>query len=426
MNRDAFSVTELEPGTFNCMKICDFNFRPQLCSQSGAGALTALYWVLGLCVLLFAVGSLLFALFGKVVPPDYIGVRRNSVSIPGLGPKGYQNKGLEAGLHLTVPGIPGLFPPLSSISLLPRGFQFVHFNPDHITGGLSLPALSVPTKDGAIIKTDLTLVVRYFEEPEKIAAGGADEEVETKGEKIGKLQVPLPLQRKHSHGGPADLLNTFLGTQEQQLQTFKQIAEGKLRDFLGDLATTDFYNPELRERAALRARDAINETVNPYGMDVWAVLIHRYRYDENIDEQIFNKNIQEVTARLNAQATKLAEQQAITKDLLGTWQAKIEYLNSVVEEQIRAILAAGEAERATNEAKGNLALATAEAQVTEAKNKALSAANSRVFVAQEMAPLLGSLAGGVISGVDPYDVEGWMEKLLGTKGKEKKEAVNVE
>ena len=59
-------------------------------------------------------------------------------------------------------------------------------------------------------------------------------------------------------------------------------------------------------------------------------------------------------------------------------------------------------------------VASARAEVDSERAKVLSQiAGSDVYVARELAPLLETLKGGVVSDLDPFDIEAWSRKLLG-------------
>jgi hypothetical protein len=45
----------------------------------------------------------------------------------------------------------------------------------------------------------------------------------------------------------------------------------------------------------------------------------------------------------------------------------------------------------------------------------LGKAGSDVYVALQLAQLLGSLKGGVVSNVDPFDFDAWVKKLIGVR-----------
>ena len=63
-------------------------------------------------------------------------------------------------------------------------------------------------------------------------------------------------------------------------------------------------------------------------------------------------------------------------------------------------------------AEADLLVAQASAEVERRKALLLSeSAGADIFVAKELAPLLASLKGGVVSEMDPYDLEEWMKRL---------------
>lgn len=77
--------------------------------------------LIGLIILALAALVTPYFLFGKVVPPDQIGVRRNLFSVPGLLEGGFSSIGLPPGLHWQIPMV-------SEVGLIPRGVQYVTFS----------------------------------------------------------------------------------------------------------------------------------------------------------------------------------------------------------------------------------------------------------------------------------------------------------
>lgn len=233
-------------------------------------------------ILIVLVSVLAFFVLGKVVPPNMIGIRRNYISIPGMLKDGYEENGLKPGLHWKAPFI-------SNIVLIPRDFQFIQMGKDK-AGDLLLSPLEIPTTDGSFVKTDISLIVRFFDKPgSTIRTGTTDSQTQDKGEN-DKDSVPLVQDITRVHGGPKNLVNTYGSEKTKQLKTFTINAESKLKRFLSNLSTSGFYNPVSREKAALKATENINSEVNQYGIELWATLMRRYLYSQkNIDDQIFAK-----------------------------------------------------------------------------------------------------------------------------------------
>lgn len=351
---------------------------------------------IGLCIVL------LYTVLGTVVPPDAIGVRINYFSF-GFLQQGYSKDGLAPGLHLKFPGV-------SDIVLLPRGFRFVHFGSEFLKGDLDLDPLQVQSSNGPRVNTGLTLVVRLFGESEEkglkeIALAPAPEEG----------PVPLATLEGVAHGGPEDLITFFGFDLTSQLRKLARIAQNELSKSLNEMVSSDFYNPLRREEASRKAYQAINRIVNPYGVEVWGALIRRYTYEkEEIDNQIFAKNLQTQTAKLRIAQTALAEVTAQIEKTKEFWAQKIQEKN--VEAQNYLIRKQSEARfvEETKVSEAEREYKTKLAEITSRKNRLLSELpGADVYIARQMVPLLKTITGGVVNNVDPYDVDAWVKKLVG-------------
>ena len=51
------------------------------------------------------------------------------------------------------------------------------------------------------------------------------------------------------------------------------------------------------------------------------------------------------------------------------------------------------------------------------RSDVLSKVGSDTYVALQLAQLLGTLKGGVVSNLDPYDLDAWVKKLAGSESK---------
>ena len=392
--------------------------------KSERGSIQAL--LLTVVALLAALYAVVFFVFGTVVPPNYIGIRQNYFSF-GFGEKGFQDKGLAPGLHLKIPFI-------TTIHLIPRDFQFVHFLTDELDKqpqekrrALSsdfIPEwlwqeikvedpLDIPTADGSKVRTDVTLILRYF------PAVGGQQRKEDKATPTIKTEtteeIPLPHFIEEAHGGPGDLVNTYTIDREQQLSRIAQLAENEIKKSLSFLSTLNYYDPVSREGRVLSAQDRISDAVNPAGVEIWGTLIRRYLYqDQAIDDQIYEKNLQEQQEALNKTLRDLAEQKALTDKVLAEWEAKISVLTVQGQTEAKVIRSQGDLQQGQKMAEGDLKVAEAKARVDSERAHVLSAVSGAdVYVAREMLPFLSSLSGGVVSGFDPFDISKWLNRLVG-------------
>ncbi|MCC6933152.1 MAG: hypothetical protein IT292_07855 [Deltaproteobacteria bacterium] len=385
--------------------------------------------LLSIIILLIVLWGGAYFVFGTVVPPNYIGIRQNYFGTFMWGEKGFLEKGLEPGLHIKVPFI-------TTIHLIPRDFQFIHFLTDELDNMQKvnrraltsdfLPQwmwneikveepLDIPTADGSKVRTEVTLILRYFDASFKNAANEVAENPTMKTETTEAIPMPHFVER--THGGPGDLVNTYTIDRKLQLSRIAQIAENEVKKSLSFLSTLNYYDPVARETRVLRAQDNISNAVNTAGVEIWGTLIRRYLYqDQAIDDQIYEKNLQEQQEALNRSFRDLSEQKAITEQQLAEWDAKINVLNVTGETQAKVIRSQGNLHQAQKAAEGDLKIAEAKARVDSERAHVLSAVSGAdVYVAREMLPFIGSLSGGIVGGFDPFDINKWLNRLVSSK-----------
>lgn len=336
-------------------------------SQAGL----ALQGVLLFLVVVGVVGGVGLYLFGQVVPPGKMGVRQIYFG-PG---QGYSNQGLKPGLHWTIPFH-------SQIHLIPETIQQLEFNREEGS------ALDIQTRDGAVVDVDVSVLTRFFETAE--------------GE----------------HGGPGDLIRKLGLARDKWEEQVRSASRNFLKSSLSQLNSSDFYEPALRNKFTQEARDHIAKALAPFGIGVDEVFLRRYTYKSTrIDDAIFQKNLQDQEERLNEAKSTLAGARAKVESVSAEWDAKIETLR--VQGTNNATVIRSEADLYENQkrAQADLEVAKAQAEVDRLRAQALSmTSGADIFVARQMTPLLLSLKGGVVSNIDPYDVEGWA-KRLGVGGK---------
>lgn len=359
-----------------------------------------------LALVLFLLGLILlvpYVLLGKVVTPDKIGVRRNFFSVPPILEGGFAEKGLPPGLHWQIPFV-------SQVELIPRGLQYVSFSEGELEGERTFPELLVPTTDGSKVKTDVTLILRFFQQPGVSEISGSEE---VRGD--GTDEAPKSIRKTIQHGGPRELIERYTTNTPSIMEKFAQRSENELRKALSPLSTSDYYNPKKREAAALLAHDKIAESVGKDGIELLGTLVRRYTYaEQKIDDQIFAKNLQDQIERLNAAASKLAAAKAETERQRALNDAKIASLQVEGDSKVKVVESEGNLYEAQKVAEGDLLVASAKAEVDGKRAEVLSEiAGADIYVARELAPLLQTLRGGVVSDVDPFDVEAWIKRLLG-------------
>lgn len=339
-------------------------------SQRGAA-------VKGLLTFLFLISLIVVGVaycFGYVVPPGSMGVRQIR-----LGPtQGFSDVALPPGYHWSIPFY-------STIHLIPQTVQLLSMHRDAVGGEdiHSRGSLEIQATDGSSVFVDVSLLYHFYTEPE-----------------AGK------------HGGPRDLI-TKLGTQPQRwVNQIEADSSNRLKAKLGELSTSEFYDPVLREQKITEALEEIKSRVNMYGIALNGVLVRRYTYTDDIDSAIFQKNLQEQEERLNQAKSKFAEAHAEVEKVTATGDTKIKNLRVEGENKVRVFRSEGDLYETQKRAEADLLVAKARAEVDRLRAGALATSvGANIYVGRELAPLLTSLQGGIVTGVDPYNIDSWMERF---------------
>lgn len=333
-------------------------------------------------------------MFGTLVPPGSFGVRQIKFG-PG---QGFAATGLQPGLHWAAPFY-------STVHIVPQTVQVIHFHalqadsPGQTQSyknrrgeeelGTVFPALEIQSADRATVDVDISILYSFL--PERGITDGV------------------------KHGGPADLFK--LGIQQESWRNeVRRRAEDQLKRKLGLLQTAKFYDPDSREPLIEEAQADINQALAPSGIVVRALLLRRFSYREDrIDNAFFQKNLQEQEERKNIAQSKFVEVEGLVKKVEAEKNAEIETLRVQGESKAKVIRSEGDLYETQQRAQADLLVAKAQAQSDKLRATALSqSAGSQAFVARELAPLVSSLKGGVVSGVDPYDLNVWAKKLGGS------------
>lgn len=298
-----------------------------------------------------------------------------------FGPaQGYSKEGLDPGYHWSIPFY-------SRIYLVPRTVQVLHMHREGKEGDSDFGPLEIQTADRSTVDVDISVLIKFLDKP---------------GEQEGQ-----------AHGGPANLLNNIGADWDAWARYIHRTADDQLKRTLGVLSTADFYDPMLREREVQAAQLAMNKMVAPYGIGVEVILLRRYSYRaDRIDNAIFQKNLQDQEERLNVAASKFAQAQADLAQVEAEGDARILTLKVEGDNKVRVVRSEGDLYEKQKIAEADLLVAKAKAEVDKLRASALArSVGADVYVAREMSPLLGSLKGGVVSNVDPYDLESWMKRL---------------
>lgn len=321
--------------------------------------------------------------FGTVVTAGSLGIRQVM-----YGPaQGFSARALAPGYHWSLPSY-------SKVHVFPAALRILNLHSESLKKDAKpsatrtfLAPIEIQTKDGATVDTDFTILNRLY--PSVGKDGGID------------------------HGGPVELINNVGLTPQAWDQRIRSVVDDELKRSLGKLSAANFYDPVERRPLEEVAFKASKERLAPFGIKVEAVLLRRFTYrSKRIDEAIFEKNLQEVDERLNAAASLLAEERANLEDVAAELDARIETLRVDGTNRAKILRSEGDLTEAELIAQGDLAVAEARANVDRLRAEVLAQnAASSTYVARELAPLLESLRGGIVTGIDPYDLEQWMKRF---------------
>jgi len=306
--------------------------------------------------------------FGTIVPVGAVGVRKIAFG-PG---QGLRHRSLPPGLQWAVPYY-------STVYMVPQTLRILDFSAPR--------SLDIPTVDGTTVDVDAAVVYRFYS---------------SQGESEGI-----------KHGGPADLIQNVGATDVQWSRYLSQVAENELKRALSALSTVEFYEPSAREARVKVAEEVLRERLAPLGVNVQAVLLRRYRYRDEIDQAIFKKNLQELESAYNKVAGEFAEAQRDVNQVEADGNVAIQSLEKRGVGDADMIRSEGDLYRREKYAQGDLLVAEAKANVDKMRGDVLAKVGGDVYVALQLAQFLGSLKGGVVSNVDPYDFDTWVKKLAG-------------
>jgi regulator of protease activity HflC (stomatin/prohibitin superfamily) len=350
------------------------NFFTAESSHESGGVIQSL---LVLLILVSIAAATVAYVFGVVVPVGSVGVRKIAFG-PG---QGLSAQVLKPGFHWTIPGY-------STIYEVPQTVRIIDFERDVKAYPASFGSLDVPTVDGTTVNIDVAVLYRFYPEAGTDSFG--------------------------AHGGAADLINQVGATEVQWGKYLSQISDNELKRSLSSLSTAEFYDPKAREERVKVAADNLRRRLAAVGVRLQGVLLRRYTYRDEIDQAIFKKNLQELESAYNKVAGEFAEAQRDVNKVDSEGAVTIQNLAKQGGSEAEKIRSEGDLYRREKIAQGDLLVAEAMADVDRMRAEVLSKSGGDVYVALQLAQLLGTLKGGVVSNVDPYDFDSWVKRLTGS------------
>ncbi|HEX9944188.1 MAG TPA: SPFH domain-containing protein [Thermoanaerobaculia bacterium] len=292
------------------------------------------------------------------VPPGQIGVRQVSYGAE----KGLRKKPVPPGYRRELSGY-------ERIHAFPRDIQVVEFTDNAAEKGeghRQMPAIKVPTVDGYPVDVDVT-VLYQIADPYKVAS------------KFG------------------------FGRAYEEAVVIR-FTDQAIKRFLGELRAEQFYH-EARLARVLALKAELAQRFKPNGLVLTDCLIRQYDYPETFQALTEQKKIQDQSVLANRALAKQAEVQTRLNQVLAEGQNLMNVKTSEFNAQITAINAQRDLYERQKRAEADLLVKTAEANGTEAINRALEGAGSaKLLKLRRGLALLSSIKGPIYISEDPTDL----------------------
>lgn len=292
-----------------------------------------------------------------------------------LGPnKGIREERIGPGLRMVIPGY-------ERFHVLPRTLQLLEFNDDQLQASSQAtyaPSINIQTSEGYRVVVDVTVAYRIVDPYKVVTSVGA-----------GRLYESALVRPR---------------------------ADQVLRQKLGELNAEQFYSGPLRRQKAYDARDLLDAELSPSGVQVWAVMVRHYRYDDRYQQAIEQRKIQDQTVFKNRAEALAATEEAEKNRVLAEGQAWISVETQRGISEVSKTKADYDLYSRKRIAEGDLLVELARAEAKRLENDALSAAGASNIVGLKMADALQNTQVIVVptdgpNALNPLDLErlirGW-------------------
>jgi regulator of protease activity HflC (stomatin/prohibitin superfamily) len=328
---------------------------------------TRLFWIAGgIFVCVYVVPSCTTT----YVPPNMVAVRQ---IVYGSG-AGIKRDVYGPGTHFIVPGA-------ERVHLFPHDLQLVNFSdsPSEASRNYrSAPSIKIQTSDGYNVQLDVTVLYKLVDAYKIFTEAGPGRAFED------RLVIPR--------------------------------ADRILRKTLGELNSEEFYQGPRRIEKSTAAHELLQAELAPYGIQVVAVLVRGYEYDERYQQLIEGRKIKDQTVFLRQAEAKAAIEQRKRDTIVAEGHANQEIELSRGKAEVQKLSSQADLYSRKKAAEGKLLVELAEARGTQLANSALQGAGSENMVGLKMAEVLSGVRVLVLSsdganGFNPLDLSSMLRKF---------------
>jgi len=326
----------------------------------------ALWAIVGGWVLLRIITSLC----ATYVPPNRVGIKQVYFG----GNAGIRQGTYGPGVHFVLSGV-------ERLHLFPADLQVLNLSDsgnEVSENARSAPAIKIQTSDGYNVRLDVSVLYRIKDPYRVFVEAGPGRAFED------RLVVPR--------------------------------ADRILRRTLGELNSEQFYQGPLRIQKARAAHDQLATELGTFGIEVNAVLVRRYVYDEKYQQLIELRKIKDQTVFWQQAEAKAAIEQRKRDTIVAEGKANQETELSRGAAEIEKLRAEADLYERKRAAEGKLLVELAEAKGTALENAALQGAGSENLVGLKMAEVLRGVSVLVVpsdgkDGSNPLDLAGLLRKF---------------
>lgn len=193
-------------------------------------------------------------------------------------------------------------------------------------------------------------------------------------------------------------------------------ADRILRKTLGELNSEEFYQGPRRIEKSSLAHQLLKTELATYGIEVDAVLVRRYIYDQRYQQLIEGRKIKDQTVFRAQAETKAAIEQRKRDTMIAEGKAAQEVELARGRAEVAKLEAQADLYRRKRAAEGKLLVELAQAKGTALANTALQGAGAENLVGLKMAEVLRGLQAVVLSsdskdGTNPLDLQNLLRKF---------------
>jgi len=291
--------------------------------------------------------------------------------------------GSTAGIQkeMVAPGLHFMFPGYEKFHLFPRDMQALNFSDSKSEGSVrsrTAAAIKVQTSDGYQVVLDVTVLYRIKDAHKVFTEAGPGHAYED------KLVIPR--------------------------------ADRILRKTLGELNSEEFYQGPRRIEKARSAQQQLSTELAANGLEIVAVLVRNYVYDEKYQQLIEGRKIKDQTVFLRQAEAKAAIEERKRDTIIAEGKANQETELARGAGAVSNLRAEADLYKRKRAAEGKLLVELAEAQGTEMKNAALQGQGAENLVGLKLADTLKGVQVLVLpsdgpQGLNPLDLPSLLRKF---------------